>query len=85
MATPAMIQRRTRAIARLTEERRWMSEHGDNLGAYILRYGSKNDPEHYGNGGEAIYAADKAKMDEAEAEALAAIVAIREADEAAQK
>lgn len=69
----AAIVRRERAVARYTEERKWMEEHGETREAYILRYGSKNDPEHYGDGGEAIFAADKAALDKAEAEALAAI------------
>ncbi len=73
------IARRERAIARLNTERQWMREHGDTEAAYIERYGSKDDPEHYGDGGEAIYAADKAVLDRAEAEALAATRAAREA------
>lgn len=74
----AAIARRERAVARYGIEKKWMEEHGDNEAAYILRYGSKNDPEHYGDGGEAIYAADKAVFDRAEAEALAAIAATRQ-------
>jgi hypothetical protein len=49
----------------LHTEEEWMAEHGGTLAAYIERYGSKDDPEHYGDGGEAIYAADKAKLDQA--------------------
>jgi hypothetical protein len=80
MATRTMIQRRESAVHRDTEERKWMAEHGETVEAYVLRYGSKDDPEHYGDGGEAIYAADKAKLDAAEDDAIAAIRAIREAD-----
>jgi len=79
MATKAQkIAARERALARYRNEQKWMEEHGGNEGTYILRYGSKHDAEHYGDGGEAIYAADKAALDKAEAEALAAIAATRE-------
>jgi hypothetical protein len=40
----------------------WVYEHGGTLAGYIQRYGSKDDPEHYGEGGEAIYAADIAEL-----------------------
>jgi hypothetical protein len=73
VSTPAAIRRRERAIKRLAEERAWMEEHGSTLSAYIARYGSASDPDHYGNGGEAIYAADKAALDRAEAEAIEAV------------
>lgn len=43
----------------LAEERKFFAEHGGCLSAYITRYGSKDDPDHYGDGGEAIYAADR--------------------------
>lgn len=36
----------------------WMVSHGETLEGYVARYGSRNDPERYGDGGEAIYAAD---------------------------
>lgn len=73
MASKSAVARREQALTRLSSERQWMEEHGGNLSAYLARYGSKNDPEHYGDGGEAIFAADKAALDKAEAEALAAI------------
>lgn len=44
-----------RAIHEQTE---WIAEHGGSLMGYIARYGSVHDATHYGNGGEAIYAAD---------------------------
>lgn len=39
-------------------QEKWIAEHGENLPGYIAHYGSASDPCHYGNGGEAIYAAD---------------------------
>ena len=41
-------------------QRKWFADHGGNLAAYISRYGD------YGNGGEAIFKADKAALDHAE-------------------
>ena len=46
----------------LQEQREWIEEHGATLVGYIERYGSMSDPNHYGNGGEAIYAADRAEL-----------------------
>lgn len=42
----------------IADQRKWIDEHGSNLAGYVARYGSRNDAEHYGDGGEAIYAAD---------------------------
>jgi hypothetical protein len=56
------------AIQRRDEHRQWLEDHGGHLPGYIANYGSKNDEDHYGNGGEAIYAADKAALDKAEQE-----------------
>lgn len=42
----------------LDEQAKWIEQHGGSLPAYVQRYGSIDDAEHYGNGGEAIYAAD---------------------------
>lgn len=77
MATNAKISAREKAIERLAQHQKWMEEHGTTEASYVARYGSAADPEHYGDGGEAIYAADKAALDKAEAEALAAIRAAR--------
>lgn len=44
--------------SQIAEQRRWMEQCGGNLAGYIMNYGSKDDAEHSGNGGEAIYAAD---------------------------
>jgi hypothetical protein len=43
-------------------QQRWIESHGRTLAGYVARYGSKNDPEHFGDGGEAIYAADCAEL-----------------------
>lgn len=63
-------------IAReLHSQRKWIEEHGGCESGYIERYGSKDDPEHYGDGGEAIWAADKGALDRIEADARALGVA----------
>ena len=40
-------------------QRKWIDAHGGDIIGYVNRYGS------YGNGGAAIYAADKAALDAA--------------------
>jgi hypothetical protein len=52
-------QKRQRQI---DAQRQWIAEHGGTLAGYIERYGSKDDPQHDGDGGEAIYAADVAAL-----------------------
>lgn len=69
--------KRESAIHWYSEEQKWFEEHGGSLSAYIERYGSVHDPDHYGDGGEAIYLADKAALDRAEEAALDAIRAAR--------
>ena len=39
----------------------WIQEHGGDLAGYVARYGSK-DAEHFGDGGEAIFAADARQL-----------------------
>lgn len=56
-----------RALAAVHEQSKWIEECGGSLPGYILRYGSKEDPEHYGDGGEAIWAADYAELQKREA------------------
>lgn len=46
-------------IAEIWAQITWIREHGRTLGGYVARYGSVSDDVHYGNGGEAIYEADK--------------------------
>ena len=53
-------------------QRRWFADHGCNLWAYVERYGSADDEEYYGEGGEAIYKADKNALDLAEKNGLEA-------------
>lgn len=47
-----------RAEQLVREQKQWIEDHGGDLAGYIKRYGSKDDAEHYGDGGEAIYKAD---------------------------
>jgi len=47
-----------RLAREIAEQRRWIDDHGRNLSGYIERYGAKDDPDHYGDGGRAIYRAD---------------------------
>lgn len=39
-------------------QEKWIEQCGGWLEGYIEHYGSKHDTEHFGGGGEAIYAAD---------------------------
>ena len=47
-------------------ERKWFDDHGGCISAYVERYGSADDPDHYGSGGELIFAADKHALEVAE-------------------
>jgi hypothetical protein len=53
-------------------QRKWFSDHGSSLYAYVERYGSADNEEYYGNGGEAIYKADRDALDDAEKNGLEA-------------
>ena len=53
------------ARSRLDMERRRMRDNG-RLPDYIKQYGSKYDPDHTGDSGEDVYAADMAKLMAAE-------------------
>lgn len=59
----ARLSRVDKLRARIVEQRAWMANCGGDLPGYIASYGSKADPEHSGDGGEAIYAADRAALD----------------------
>lgn len=48
-----------RAIA---DQLKWIADHGESLPGYVAHYGSADDANHYGNGGEAIYAADMGEL-----------------------
>jgi hypothetical protein len=50
--------KRTTRAQMIAEQEAWIASHGTTLAGYIARYGSKDDADHYGNGGEAIYKAD---------------------------
>ena len=64
----------------ISEQRRWIEEHGDSLSGYIARYGrASGDPEkpvgeggRYGLGGPAIYEADMSVLRDLEAQWRAA-------------
>jgi hypothetical protein len=62
-------------LARLTkrarEQREWMRLCGGTRAGYIARYGSRDDPDHYGDGGEAIYQADRTALDAIESQLTA--------------
>lgn len=69
--TQTQAKRVTKARERVEEERRWIREHGRNLMGYVERYGEDDDPDKYGDGGRAIYAADLGALNKAKAEYLA--------------
>lgn len=43
---------------RVEEQQDWMLDHGNNLAGYVKHYGSIDNDEYYGEGGEAIFFAD---------------------------
>lgn len=54
-----MKRRASTTVAQLiADQEAWIENHGGDLAGYVARYGSASDPDHYGNGGEAIYKAD---------------------------
>jgi hypothetical protein len=60
-------------LEQLTAQQRWMDEHGTTKAGYVERYGSANGTAFYGAGGEAIYEADKACLDQLQARYEAAV------------
>ena len=56
MSMPSTALDRARQAVR--DQVSWMKSCGGDLAGYIDRYGSSSEPGHYGDGGEAIYAAD---------------------------
>ena len=58
--------RKAAALRRLQEQRDWIAAHGSDFAGYVARYGSADDPDHYGDGGEAIYEADRSALRELE-------------------
>lgn len=61
------------ALYWLGVERKFFAEHGGTLLSYVVRYGSASAPDHYGDGGEAIYAADLAALRKAEQRVIALV------------
>jgi hypothetical protein len=51
-------QRRTFLQKEVQSQKQWIVMCGGDLAGYIAHYGAKDDPDKYGDGGEAIYAAD---------------------------
>lgn len=65
--------RRQELRHRIAAQQKWIEEHGDSRAGYIARYGSisqRGDGIHnvYGDGGEAIYAADWGELDKLQRE-----------------
>ncbi len=50
----------------IEEQQRWIAEHGGDEFGYVARYGAATDPDKYGDGGEAIFAADMGALIELE-------------------
>lgn len=59
---PSKLTRAATLQRRIADQRRWIDEHGGSQAGYVARYGSRDDAQHYGDGGEAIYAADTAAL-----------------------
>lgn len=51
------------------EQRAWIAEHGGSRAGYVARYGAATDPDRLGDGGEAIYSADVARLNDLQAAA----------------
>lgn len=70
MATTRFHQVNTAREA-VEEQRRWIQMCGGDKLGYVIRYGSANDPNHFGDGGEAIFDADFAELYKREQRLLA--------------
>ena len=57
-----MSVKRITIVDAVEQQRRWIVDCGGSLAGYIKRYGAKDDPCRYGDGGEAIYNADMAEL-----------------------
>lgn len=57
------LARTDRLNQRIADQMQWIEQHGGSLPGYVERYGSKDDAKHFGDGGELIYAADVAALD----------------------
>lgn len=61
-----LAKQRADLARRIREQRRWIEEHGGDRAGYIARYGPHpaiRAGNVYGDGGAAIYIADKAELD----------------------
>jgi hypothetical protein len=58
------------AYAAVSEQRRWVEDHGGSRAGYVARYGDSSAPadERQGDGGQAIYNADIARLRDLEAD-----------------
>ena len=61
------------ALKDLFEQQKWIQDCGGSLAGYIERYGSHRDPDHSGDGGEAIYLADQLALKRAEERVVEAL------------
>jgi len=61
--TQKSIKRGIRLCIEISAQEKWMVARGKNLSGYIDHYGTADDPDRCGDGGAAIYAADKAELD----------------------
>ena len=50
--------KRERLQKEFNEQLAWMEERGTTKAGYVKFYGSKDDADHHGDGGEAIWEAD---------------------------
>lgn len=66
-----------RALRRLSEQHKWIDEHGGTRWGYIERYGSPDHPPVYGDGGEAIWIADTDELRKREHELAEAMRTVR--------
>ena len=46
----------------IIEQMKWIASCGGSRAGYIKKYGSSSDPDHHGDGGEAIFDADQAEL-----------------------
>lgn len=51
-----------KAMLAIVEQLVWIETHGATLAGYIKNYGAEKYPDHFGDGGEAIYDADVAEL-----------------------
>lgn len=61
-------KRLQRLLTDVADQRKFIEQNGGSLAGYVRNYGSANDAEHYGDGGEAIYDADIAYLRRLESE-----------------